>query len=110
MLFWSNVHVPATEQPAYREIDVPVPWARAWGESLLESVTKPESTAAPLPYQWPSALIAAWSPAGLESQLPASETPLVPNCRRSKPTLLGVLNQWRRVSVKSVMRVSARRV
>jgi hypothetical protein len=82
MLFWSKVHVPAAEHPADSEIDVPVPWLRACGELLLDSVTKPESTAAPLPNQWPSALIAPWSPAGLESQLPASETPLVPNCSR----------------------------
>ena len=53
MLFWSNVHVPATEHPAYSEIDVPVPWLRARGELLLESVTKPESIAAPSPYRAP---------------------------------------------------------
>ena len=35
---------------------------------------------------------------------------MVPNCRRLKPTLLGVLNKCRKVSAKLVMRVSARDV
>ncbi len=70
-------------------------------------VTVPESTAAPVPYQCFSVLMAAWSPAGFESHMPARDTPLLPNCRRLKPTLLGVLNQWRSVSAKSVMRALA---
>src|SRR5690242_4313982 len=72
-------------------------------------LTMPLSTAPPPPYQCFSWFIRPWSPGGVESQDPASETPLLPYVNRLKPTFPGVLNQWRRFSEKSVMRVSVGR-
>ena len=79
MLFWSNVQLAAPAQPAQRDIVVAVALLLGLWRAAFEMLTKPLSMAAPPPYQCFSALIAAWSPAGFESQdLPARRP-----CRRT---------------------------